>query len=222
MSCPQCVGIQKEFNDRVAAQDLKRYRRRGLSGTTRMLVEGLKASGVAGRTLLDVGGGVGAIQIALLEVGAAGATGIDASPAYLRVAGQELERRGLAGRVRHVVGDFVDLAPEVEPADIVTLDRVICCYHDARGLLQAATGRARSRLALVYPRDNWGMRFFVRLANAAMWLRRSPFRIFIHPSAMVDGLIRSGGFEPRSYRRTLLWQVALYERSGHGAPEPGL
>ncbi|UCC73007.1 MAG: methyltransferase domain-containing protein [Gemmatimonadota bacterium] len=80
-----------------------------------------------GATLLDIGGGVGVIQHELLDAGARGATGVEAVPRYLAAARGEAERRGHAERVDLVLGDFVELAGAIEPADMVTLDRVICC-----------------------------------------------------------------------------------------------
>jgi Methyltransferase small domain len=71
------------YNARLAASDLKRYREKGPRPWTRALVESLKAEGVEGATLLDIGGGVGVISHELLAAGASSATCVDASAAYL-------------------------------------------------------------------------------------------------------------------------------------------
>lgn len=212
MSCCQCEGIEREFDQAEAAAMLSEYHDDGLRETTRMLVDALQAEGVNGASLLDIGGGIGGIQHALLAAGAADAVHVDASSAYLQVAREEAERRGLSDRIRFRHGDFVALAPELAPADVVTLDRVICCYHDMPGLVGRSVERARRLYGIVYPRDGWWVRLGIRVANLFLWLSRSPFRIFSHPTAAVDALISSYGFRPRFHRQTWLWQVVVYAR----------
>ncbi len=79
MSHCQCQGIENTFDRRLAESQLQREHRRGPQRTTLMLVEALRAQGVAGRTLLDIGGGVGAVQRMLLESGITKVTGVDAA-----------------------------------------------------------------------------------------------------------------------------------------------
>ena len=113
--------------------------------TTRLIDE-LAAGGVDGMTVLDIGAGVGAVHHALLVAGARSAVDVDASGPYLDVARGEAERRGLGDRVTYRKGDAVALAPELDDADLVALDRVVCCYGDMPGLVGAAAGRTRRRL----------------------------------------------------------------------------
>ena len=113
-----------------------------------------------GATLLDIGGGVGVAQLDLLSAGLRSATDVDASSAYLDVAREEAQRRGYSERVSYRHGDLVALAPEIEPADIVTLDRVICCYHDMPALVRASAAKARRLYGLVYPHDAWWTRCY--------------------------------------------------------------
>jgi predicted TPR repeat methyltransferase len=208
-----CCGCQDVFDDRTARRDLRRYRRRGPSKSTRMLLEALAREGVAGATVLDIGGGVGAIQHELMAAGAARAVGVDASPAYAKVAGEEAARRGHADRVEERVGDFVALAETVEPADIVTLDRVICCYGDMEALVGRSAERSRRLYGLVYPRESWWVRLGLRLANLAMRMRGSAFRAYAHRTSAVDAAARASGLERRLVRRAgPVWQVVVYGR----------
>ena len=112
MSCCQCDGIDKVFSAKVAAKELKAYRKNGPHKATRMLIDALKTEGVEGMTLLDIGGGVGAIQHELLKDGVTTATNVDASSAYGEAAKQEADRLGLGDRVTYHFGDFVALAPQ--------------------------------------------------------------------------------------------------------------
>ena len=144
--------------------------------------------------------------------GAASGTDVDASPAYLTVSREEADRRGYADRILYVEGDFVELSPSVEAADIVTLDRVICCYPDMPSLVEASASRARRIYGVVIPREHWLMRLGVRLLNLVQTLRRRPFRVFLHASADVDAHVTALGLDKRFHGRSLLWQVLLYTR----------
>src|SRR3990170_3163434 len=110
MVCRQCLGLEQEFNSDVARRELRRYRRRGPDRTTRILIEQIRARGVDGGTLIDVGGGVGAIQYSLLEGGALRASSVDVSSAYHAAAADEARRRGWADRIDRGQGDFVAVA----------------------------------------------------------------------------------------------------------------
>jgi 2-polyprenyl-3-methyl-5-hydroxy-6-metoxy-1,4-benzoquinol methylase len=67
------------YDAKLAASQLRKYRDKGPIASTQMLIDALKAEGVEGATLLDIGGGIGAIQHELLAVGVAHATSVDAS-----------------------------------------------------------------------------------------------------------------------------------------------
>ena len=125
MTCPHCQGAEKIFDRDTAERELKAYRVHGPGTTTRLLIAALKAAGVADLTLLDIGGGVGAIQHELLKDGARSAIALDASTAYLHAAKKEAERQGHADRIDYQQGDFVALGPQLPKADIVTLEKVI-------------------------------------------------------------------------------------------------
>jgi 2-polyprenyl-3-methyl-5-hydroxy-6-metoxy-1,4-benzoquinol methylase len=213
MDCCQCQGIEELFNRKQATRKLREYRRDGPARSTQLLLDALMREPVAGQTLLDIGGGVGAIQHALLKAGAAHATDVEASSAYLATAREEAARQGNAGRITYHHGNFVDLADTLPAADIVTLDRVICCYHDMPALVERSSAKAARLYGLVYPRDIWWVRAGIRAENALMWLQRSSFRVFVHSSAAVDAIVRRNGLQQRFARNAGQWQVVVYERS---------
>ena len=196
----------------MAERDLKRYLADGPDGPTRLLVEAIRAQDVEAATLLDIGGGVGAVQFELLTAGASSAVSIDASPAFIAIARREAERRGLADRIVQREGDFVALAPDVPSADVVTLVRVVCCYAVMPELVGRSATHARRMLGLVYPRDAWWSRAGAWVFNLGHRLTRDGFRIHVHREAEMDRLIRDAGFERQLLRRGPLWQVALYVR----------
>jgi len=210
--CPHCQSADQLFNRRAAAADLRKYRRHGAEGTTKQLLEALKATGVAGMTLLDIGGGIGVIQHELHTAGVTEITNVDASRAYLAIAQEEAEKRGYAAEARYLYGDFVALAGQIEAADIVTLDRVVCCYPDMEALMHSAAARARRFLGLVYPRDEWWMKLGVALLNIYPRLRGDAFRSFIHPTEAVEGVVAANGLRKAVHHNGPFWQMALFVR----------
>ena len=212
MACCTTTPLEEVFDDNMAAYDLRRYRRKGPRRSTRLLLAALKAEGVEGRTLLDVGGGVGAIQHELLDAGASAATSVEASHPYLKTARVESKRRGHAGRARFRRGDFVELAATIEAADVVTLDRVVCCYPDVEGLIRTSAVRARILYGLVYPRDTRVVRVGFAVANVVLRLLRKQMRAFVHRAAHIERLVEESGLAPCYAARTGAWQVAVYRR----------
>ena len=143
--CCTPKGYRTIFSEKSAEAEARRYRRQGLDKLSRRIAELLKERGVEGRTMLEVGGGVGAIEIELLKAGVTHAVNVELTPTYEEAAGELLRETGLADRVERRVMDFVETGAEVEAADFVVLNRVICCYPDMPRLAGAAAQHARAR-----------------------------------------------------------------------------
>jgi SAM-dependent methyltransferase len=196
-----------------ADADLQRWRDGRLNPITRELIEIIRDRGVKDARLLDIGAGVGAVHVALLEAGAAAAIDVDASREFLATARTEAERRGLAGRVEYRYGDVVELADQLPASDIVTLDSVICCYPYLEPLLTAATRSQPRVVGITYPRDVWWMRAFMRLYNLAHSLRRSPARYFIHRHAQLELWMKAAGYQNTHEGGIPVWRVVVYQRA---------
>ena len=212
MPCNCCEITDKAFGEQDARSDLKNYRKRGPAHQTRLILEAVRSVGMKDVTLLDIGGGIGAIHHELLKDTARQATHVDASSAYLQEARREAVRLGHEERVGFVHADFTDVAGDLPKADIVTLDRVVCCYPDFRSLLSAAAGRSQKALAMSYPRETWYLRAALKAANLFQRFRRDSFRVFLHPVAEMDALLRAEGMQRLSLKRLFIWEVALYSR----------
>jgi len=208
----QCECYSSQFDEKHAIKDLKRYRANGPDKTTRLLLGLLEAEGVRGASVLDVGGGVGVVHHELLAAGAQTAVHVDATAANIRAAEEEATRQGHAGRVKFLQGDFVTLAPDISAADVVTLDRVICCYPDMERLVSASASRARRLYGAVFPRERWFLRLMVALGNLARRLRRNAFRAYVHPVREIDATIRRQGLSARRIHDTFVWRVVVYSR----------
>ena len=200
------------FSDKRARRDLKRYHKQGPDETTRLLIEALKSAGVAQKTLLDIGGGIGVIDHELLAAGAATAIHVEASEASAKAAAAEADRRGTASRIEFRRGDFVSLAPGIPPADVVTLDRVICCYADMEELVKASAAHARQLYGVVIPRERRLTRIMQVGINLVFRIVRNPFRFHVHPIGDIERVLMRGGLVLRSAAETLIWRVAVYER----------
>lgn len=196
-----------------ADADLQRWRDGRLNPVTRELIEIIRDRGVEDARVLDIGAGVGAVHVALLEAGAAAAIDVDASREFLATARAEAERRGLGRRVEYRYGDVVELADEHPTADIVTLDSVICCYPYLEPLLAAATRSHPRLVGITYPRDVWWMRLFMRLYNLVQVLRRSPARYFIHRHAQLERWMTGAGYRNAHEGGIRVWRVVLYRRA---------
>jgi len=207
-----CDGFASIFDEDTARRDRDRYRRQGPDRTTLMLLEMIRARAVDGITLLDVGGGIGVVDRELLRAGAADAVLVDGSAAYLEVARVEAEADGVGDRIRMIRGDFTRLAADVPPADVVTLDRVICCYPDVDALVDLSAARARRLYGLVLPRDRWLARFLIGLENLWFAIRRRPYRAFGHSNTRVDARVTAAGLRRVEERVTPLWRVVVFER----------
>jgi SAM-dependent methyltransferase len=207
-----CDEFASIFDRRNADGDLRRYRRQGADQTTRMLLDLIRAEGVDGATILDIGGGIGIIDQELLRAGASRATLADASGASLAVAREAAAEAGLADRMTFVEGDAVRRAGEIVGADVVTLDRVICCYPDMTSLVRISAAWAGRLYGIVLPRDRWLVR--TGIALEALWFRllRKRYRPFAHPNHVVDALAVGQGLEPVAEAGTFFWRVALFRR----------
>ncbi len=210
---PGCSCYDNAFDGRLAQRELRDYRRRGPGRASRAIADALARGGAGGRSVLDIGGGVGAVHQQLLERGATAVTDVDASRPYLEAARSEAEQRGVADRVTFAHGDFVALAATIEPADLVALDRVVCCYGDVDALVRLAAERTRRRLAITLPPDALVVRSVIAVGNTWYRLTRNAYRAYVHSHARVIEAARAAGLEPVGQAATVgWWRLLVFER----------
>lgn len=212
MNCCTPSGYRTIFGSRAAEREARRYRRKGLSGSARWLAKALERAGVVERSVLEIGGGIGGMQIELLEAGAERSTNVEIIDTYESVARGLLAERGLEARVQRRIADFGAAADETEPADLVILHRVICCYPDAGVLMEAACTHARERVAITIPRESPWIRLGFAVMNAWFRLRRIDFRIYVHPLDPMLALAERSGFQVAERDRGSLWQSFVLQR----------
>jgi 2-polyprenyl-3-methyl-5-hydroxy-6-metoxy-1,4-benzoquinol methylase len=215
--CCAPSGYDELFGEKQARKDARRYRRKGLDKAARWIVDAVREQGVEGATVLEPGGGVGAIQLELLKAGAARSTVVELSPSYEEEAAALTKEAGLEERIERRLGDFA--ADGVEPADVVVMHRVVCCYPDYERLLGAAAGHARHVLVFTHPPRNAVSRAFFSGGNLWMRLRGKEFRAFAHPPEALIATARAHGFESFASRRGGIWRGAAFARA---VDEPAL
>jgi magnesium-protoporphyrin O-methyltransferase len=176
------------------------------------MVEFLELRGIEGATVLEIGGGVGEIQIELLKRGAARSVNLELSPAYDEEATRLLREAALEDRAERRLHDLAVEPDGVEPADIVVLHRVVCCYPDYERLLGAAAGRARRLLVFSYPPRNVVSRLFIAAENLGLRLLRKQYRSYAHPPPAMLGVLGERGLRRTFAHHTHVWQVAGLER----------
>jgi len=211
-NCCDPRGCDEFFGDGFARKMARAYRRRGLDRPSRRMVAFLESRGLEGSTVLEIGGGVGEIQIELLKHGAGRTVNLELVSVYDGEARRLLAEAGLEDRAERRLHDLAVDPDGVEPADVVVLHRVVCCYPDYERLLGAAADHARRLLVFSHPPRNLISRAVVAVENLMFRLRRSEFRTFAHPPAAMLAVLEARGLQPRYTHRGLIWQVAGLER----------
>jgi magnesium-protoporphyrin O-methyltransferase len=210
--CCDPAAYRAEFDEKDAARRLRTYRKRGLDPMASSLLGFLVDQGVTGKTVLEAGGGVGDFQVELLKAGASSSVNVELSDAHEPAAAALLAEEGLAGRVERRLGDFVDVAPQVEPADIVVLNRVICCYPFMERMMDAATAKTRSIMAISLPRDGLVGHLFIGVARITGLIRGTGFRPYLHPVDAVEARAIGAGMRVIHREQSLVWQGIVFAR----------
>jgi magnesium-protoporphyrin O-methyltransferase len=207
-----CGHVQSagRFFSFFAKRYRKRFSKKGFEPAQRLLLAGLDQLDLTDATVLEIGSGVGHLHQTLLERGAGSAVGVDLAPKMLAEAQAWAGERGLSERVEYIEGDFMALDTEPGNADLCLLDKVVCCYPDAHGLVAMSLSKTKRVYALIYPRDRWFMRFGSAAASFGLWLIRSEFRPYVHDPIQIEHWITDSGFAKQCEDRTVAWLIQIY------------
>jgi len=172
----------------------------------------VESQDISEATVLDIGCGVGALHLELLKQGAGRAIGVEVSSAYVEAATSLAQSLGFQDAAEYHEGDFVELEEGIPPADIVLLDRVVCCYPDMEALVNASARHAQRLYALSYPRRTWWMRIAAFMMNLGLTVVRRQFRFFLHHPRQIGATLASAGFTPVHRATSGPWELAAYQR----------
>lgn len=212
----QCCSVPcddtNRFFSRLAGLHRLRYRLFGPEKTQRQLMNGIRVI-LADASILEVGCGTGDLHQELLQQGAASAVGVDISLKMISEARRNAINKALADRTEYYLGDYVDLAGNLEASDVTIMDKVVCCYPDPERLLKAVLPNTRRAIALTYPRNRTYTR--VAIAAFALLLRalKSDFRPYVHNPDDIRRWITEEGFSLKSLDHVLAWQTEIYVRA---------
>ncbi len=201
------------FKPRVARRSLRRYRKKGLDPLERRMVESAVEGGLEGARVLEIGGGIGAIQTELLQAGAERGEVVELVSAYELYARELARERGFEERTSFRIADVLDGAGMVEPAEVVVMNRVVCCSPDGIELTAAAARLARRTLVFSFPRDTVLLRAGLGLLNGGLWLMRRSFRVFVHPRDALVAAAEAEGLTLENTGRGLAWEFVALRRA---------
>jgi hypothetical protein len=201
------------FNPRIARRSLEQYRRKGHGDLEKRMVAAASEGGLEGARVLEIGGGIGTIQSELLEAGAERGEVVELVSAWEPYARELAHDKGLVEHTSFRVADVLDAPETVERADVVVMNRVVCCSPDGVQLAAVAARLAAHRLVLSFPRDVFWVRAGLRAVNVGLRLMGRSFRVFAHRRDALLGAAQSEGLGLVEGGRGRIWEFAALERS---------
>ena len=212
MNCCRSGPCEEFFKPRAARKTLERYRKKGPDDIERRMILAASVEGIEGARVLEIGGGIGAIQAELVEAGAASGEVVELVSAWEPYALELAVDKHIEGRTTFRVADVLEDPDVVEPADVVVMNRVVCCSPDGVELVGAAAGLASRTLVLSFPRNARWIHVAIWLLNTGFRLTRRSFRVFLHPRAALLGAAAAAGLEVVGEGSEGFWEFAALGR----------
>ena len=207
-------GIAETFDD-LAHDRCCKYKSNGLTASSQVLLDFISSKGLGGKTVLEIGCGTGFFALETLRNGASSCVGVDLSSAAIHEANAFAKESGLEDRARFEVANAASTRQAA--SDVVVMDKVLCCYPDADALLKTASESSKELLGFVVPRDEGlmkpAMKLGTTLINLVEKLRKTGFRIYLHPLRSIDNLLIGSGFQQANKAKSRFWLIFLYKRS---------
>ena len=203
------------FSKRAMHYD-KRFHKKGVDKTQQFLLEGITTAMNNGKrsasTVMEIGCGIGGLLLTMLGKGLNYAIGVDASEGMLEKAKQNAAEMNFKDKTLFLHRDFVDVEPELNPADIVILDKVLCCDSNPQSLIKKSTAKTKAIYAVSFPRDHLLVRLFVKAGIAITKIFPVKFTPFYHEPTDIQRWIEDANFVLSCACNTFFWQVQVYTR----------
>jgi len=213
MTCKHCLDANIHFDHKTAVKQMKVYQRKGPTGTTKEIVKMLERIDLKGKRMLDIGGGIGVLQWYFLKNGGLSTVMVDASAGYLIEARSYAAKNGFIDKTQFIEGDFNDHAGVLEKANVVSLDKVVCCYPDYERILNNSIDKVEEYLAMSFPISNWISIAVNQMNRLFLNFRKSEFRSYIHPVSKMRELVTSRNMVLEASSRSFPWLIELYRKA---------
>jgi len=204
--------ISREF-DEDACDFCERYKNKGLSRSSKLLLKFILDGNAQDKAVLDLGCGAGGLSMELLKHGAQSVVGFDLSPRMIGVAAELARATGFESRAKFQEGNAA--TTELPKSDIVVMDKVLCCYSEWRPLLKNAMDASNIMVGFTVPRDEGitklPFQVALRVANYFQ-KRRGGVPFYLHPLGTIDKTLRDSGFKRLRKQGSRFWLVFLYSR----------
>jgi hypothetical protein len=210
--CCRGAVCEEMFKPRAARRSLERYRTKGLDELERRMVASVSADELVDGSVLEIGGGIGTIQAELLTAGAARGEVLELVASYEPYAHELARAKGIAARTVFRVADILEDPEAADPAEIVVLNRVVCCSPDGVRLTAAAARLTQRTLVLSFPRDRFLVRSGLRLVNGWLQILGRSFRVFFHPPAALLSAAEAEGLRLADRGQGRLWEFVSLRR----------
>jgi hypothetical protein len=201
------------FKPRMARRSLEQYRRKGHGELEQQMISAASEGGLAGARVLEIGGGIGTMQAELLEAGAERGEVVELVPAWESYARELAREKGVEDRTSFRIADVLDDPASVDPAEVVVMNRVVCCSPDGVQLAGAAARLARRTLVFSFPRNVLWVRAGLGLVNLGLGLTGGSFRVFAHPREALFAAAGAEGLGLAENGRSMIWEFAAFARS---------
>jgi magnesium-protoporphyrin O-methyltransferase len=211
--CCRSAVCEQMFKPRAARKTLRRYHRRGLDPIERGMIASVPPPALEHARVLEIGGGIGTIQAELILAGASQGEIVELVSAYEPYARELAREKGIESRSAFRVADVLSTPEAVSRADIVVLNRVVCCSPDGVRLTGMAAGLASRMLLVSYPRGRFAVRLFMRVMNSGLRIMGRSFRVFLHPRTSLYHVVQDAGLEIAGTGRTFVWEFSAFRRS---------
>ncbi|MFT5195741.1 MAG: tRNA1(Val) A37 N6-methylase TrmN6, partial [Candidatus Promineifilaceae bacterium] len=185
--CPCCNGmndvndLDNFFDEKYQFRHADDYLRKGLNKESQRLITWVSKRLDGSETVMEIGCGGGMLHHELLRThNVSHAIGIDASSAGLKAAARNADQLGLTDQITYYRQDFAQNAEKHAKADLVAMDRVICCYPYLDLLLGQATQKTGRYLAISFPSENVVLKVGIRIASFCLELFGSGYHPYLH------------------------------------------
>ena len=213
MSCCNRAEYNNTFDDQLAKQELGDYLKSGLKKSSLPFMKVLEALPLDNKSVLDIGGGIGALTFELFKKNILKVSHVDLSEPYVKTFRSEVDRRSLTEKVQSYHGDFLDFVNDIETADLVSLDKVICCYPDFDNLVRQSIKKSNVWYAYSIPRTNLTTRIYFFIDKIMNKLKGKNLSVFFHSKDAIERIVIESGFTKLTEKLDGYWRVVLFKKS---------